>query len=92
LCFSCFFDCGYFQFLLDNGAVSLKNNIGIVPHKLSKQQSSGRRNSVQIMMQEVDEGDFKKLLGADSEDTGVTGDGIIDAFDTSGDGKVEEEK
>ena len=45
-------------------------------------------------MQEVDEGDFKKLLGADSEDTGVTvtGDGIIDAFDTSGDGKVEEEK
>ena len=70
----------------------MKNNIGIVPHKLSKQQSSGRRNSVQIMMQEVDEGDFKKLLGADSEDTGVTGDGIIDAFDTSGDGKVEEEK
>lgn len=59
---------------------------------MSKQQSSGRRNSVQIMMQEVDEGDFKKLLGADSEDTGVTGDGIIDAFDTSGDGKVEEEK
>jgi hypothetical protein len=44
------------------------------------------------MMQEVDEGDFKKLLGADSEDTGVTGDGIIDAFDTSGDGKIEEEK
>ena len=89
MCFSCFFVCGYFQFLLDNGAVSLKNNIGIVPHKLSKQQSSGRRNSVQIMMQEVDEGDFKKLLGADSEDT--TGDGT-QAVTESGDGKVEEEK